>query len=239
MLAAPSDGHALLSLWEQALPLGALEREALLARDGAAPALPTVGAQRLRLLERLGDELDPRVSLRSRCPACGDEAAFEVDLRELAGGLTADDDGRTHTLSHGCWEIAFRLPAPGDLIAAAGAADFVRDLLARCVQRTTVDGESQGIDALPPEVLAVLSDAMDALDPAASLAFDVACPACGNAWSAPFDPAGALWSRLQGEAERLLVDIDTLAQRHGWTEGEILALSPVRRRAYLQLARAG
>ena len=238
MLAVAADGHALLALWERALPLAAPAREALLARDDAALAPPTVGAQRLRLLERLGDAVGRRVSLRSRCPACGDEAEFAVDLRDLAGQLEADD-GRLHTLSHGRWVIAFRLPAPDDMIDAANADDFVQDLLARCVQQASLDGEAGDVDALPQDVLAALSDAMDALDPAANLAFDVACPACRHAWSAPFDPAGALWTQLQGEAERLLVDIDTLAQRHGWTESEILALSPARRRAYLQLARAG
>lgn len=238
MLAALSDGHALLSLWEQALPLGAAAREALLARAAASAAPPTVGAQRLRLLERLDAELGRRVSLRSRCPACGEEAAFEVDLRELTARLTADD-GRAHSLSHGGWEIAFRLPAPEDMIDAASPDDFVQHLLACCVQQASFDGQAQGAGALPRDVLAALSDAMDTLDPAASIGFELDCPACGHAWSAPFDPAGALWSQLQGDAERLLVDIDTLAQRHGWTEGEILALSPARRHAYLQLARAG
>jgi len=34
-------------------------------------------------------------------------------------------------------------------------------------------------------------------------------------------------------------DIDDLAQRYGWSEDQILALTPTRRQAYLQLARAG
>jgi len=234
---AAADGRALLSLWEQALPLAAPAREALLARDSVAAAPPTIGAQRLRLLERLSEGLGQRASLRSRCPACGDDAGFDIDLRELAARLTADD-GRLHTLLHGAWQIVFRLPSPDDLIAAADAADFVQHLLVCCVQSASLDARGQGIEELPQAVLEALSDAMDALDPAASLAFDLDCPACGHAWSAPFDPAAALWSRLQEDAERLLVDIDTLAQRHGWTEAEILALSPARREAYLQLARA-
>lgn len=237
MLALATAGQALLALWEQALPLSAPEREALLARDGAAPAPATVGAQRLRLLERLGNELGRRVWLRSRCPACGDEAAFDVDLGDLACRLTADD-GRTHRLSHERWEIGFRLPSPDDLIAAANGGDFVQQLLARCIVQVSHDGDVLGVEALPQDALAALSGAMDRLDPAANLSFDVKCPACGHAWSAAFDPAGALWSQLQGDAERLLVDIDALAQRHGWTEAEILALSPARRQAYLELARA-
>lgn len=237
MHAVAADGHALLALWEQALPLAGPAREALLARHESGDAPATVGAQRLLLLGRLGDELGGRAALRSRCPACGEEAGFAVDLRALASQLTADD-GRVHELVHGTWTVAFRLPAPADLVQAAGVDDFVAWLLDRCVLQASRDGHAQPAAALPEELQHALSDAMDALDPAAHLAFALGCPSCGHAWSASFDAAGALWSRVQGGAERLLVDIDTLARRHGWTEAEILALSPARRRAYLQLARA-
>ena len=237
MHAVAADGHALLALWEQALALDAPEREVLLAYHEGADAPATVGAQRLLLLGRLGEELGARAALHSRCPACGALAAFEADLRALASQLTADD-GRVHEIVHGAWTVAFRLPAPADLVQAAGIDDFVPCLLDRCVLQASRAGQAQPAGALPQDVQLALSDAMDALDPAAHLAFALDCPACGHAWSASFDVAGALWSRLQGDAERLLVDIDTLARRHGWTEAEILALSPARRRAYLQLARA-
>ena len=36
-------------------------------------------------------------------------------------------------------------------------------------------------------------------------------------------------------AERTLADVDTLARAYGWTEAEVMELSPTRRAAYLQL----
>ena len=78
-----------------------------------------------------------------------------------------------------------------------------------------------------------------ALDPAAALSFAVDCPACACQWDAAFDPARSLWSFVQSRAEQTLLDVDALARRYGWNEAEVLALSPTRRRAYLQLAESG
>jgi hypothetical protein len=112
----------------------------------------------------------------------------------------------------------------------------VHTLLDRCVIDATEAGQRRDVRALPAALLQALSQRMDALDPAAHLAFDVDCPGCGVPWSASFDPGQALWSLLQGDAEQLLIDIDALARRYGWSETQILALPPLRRRAYLQLA---
>ena len=76
---------------------------------------------------------------------------------------------------------------------------------------------------------------MEEFEPGASLSFDIACPDCGERWSAAMDVGDVLWSELQSRAERLLLDIDVLARAYGWSEPQILALSPIRRAAYLQL----
>ncbi len=86
--------------------------------------------------------------------------------------------------------------------------------------------------------VAELSAQLDALDPGAVLGFALNCPACGHGWSAAIDVGCALWSELQRAAERALIEIDALARAYGWTERDVLSLSPVRRAAYLQLAGA-
>ena len=48
-----------------------------------------------------------------------------------------------------------------------------------------------------------------------------------------------LWQKVRAGAERVLLDIDMLARSYGWTEREVLRLSPLRRAAYLQMATAG
>jgi hypothetical protein len=47
-----------------------------------------------------------------------------------------------------------------------------------------------------------------------------------------------LWSELEEWAHRVLVDIHTLAGAYGWSERQILALSPVRRQLYVDMVRA-
>ena len=70
------------------------------------------------------------------------------------------------------------------------------------------------------------------------VSFALECPDCGHRWPAPVDVAEALWMEVQRAAERLLAEIDALARAYGWSEEEIVSLSPVRRAAYLQLVSA-
>ena len=54
----------------------------------------------------------------------------------------------------------------------------------------------------------------------------------------PTDIAGFFWAELDAWARRLLREIHTLARFYGWSEAEILALSPLRRRCYLEMVQA-
>lgn len=237
----PRDESALLALWERALALDASAREAWLANDGGvlAPAA-TLGEQRARLLRALVPWCGHRLALRSRCPRCGDAVAFDVDPAALAAGEAAA--GEELELDESGWEVRFRPLAPADIDAAlreSGDGDepaFVQRLLARCVLAARRDGVEQPPLGLPAEVAQRLVERLEAADPLASVAFEVACPHCAHAWQAPFDAGSALWAHVQSAAGRLLAEIDALARRYGWSEQQILSLGPTRRRAYLQLA---
>jgi hypothetical protein len=224
----PLDDRALLALWEDALPLAWPAREALFAAHTGAAQAPTVGAQCLQVLDLHRRVSGDALPLRCRCPACNDELGFEIDLQVLAAALPMPVQ-QAHTMVVDGRELQFRLPAPADVAAAdtPDAEDFVARLLARCVE---------GDAALSPQQQSALAERLEALDPAAALSFVVDCPACAHRWDAAFDPARSLWAFVQARAEQTLIDIDALARRYGWNEAEVLALSPTRRRAYLQLA---
>lgn len=131
--------------------------------------------------------------------------------------------------------IALRAPTVDDLREIAVLPDehsAAMALLARCASGVDT------LDALDECDVAELSAQLDGLDPGAVLGFALNCPACGHAWSAAIDVGCALWSELQRAAERALIEIDALARAYGWTERDVLSLSPVRRAAYLQLASA-
>jgi hypothetical protein len=61
------------------------------------------------------------------------------------------------------------------------------------------------------------------------------CSSCGHKWEAPFDIVAFFWTEINAAAHGLLREVHALASAYGWTESEILALSPARRRCYLEM----
>jgi len=61
------------------------------------------------------------------------------------------------------------------------------------------------------------------------------CPACSQSSSAAFDIASFLWTEVEAWARRTLRDVHVLATAYGWREADLLALSPTRRRLYLDM----
>ncbi len=232
---APLDERALLELWERALPLPAPAREALFSDCSGEGEAPTVGAQRLRVLALHRQVSGDTLPLRCNCPACGEDLGFTVDLAARSASLPSSASTGPHEIAVEGRTLRFRLPSPAD-VRAADAPDaerFVAQLLARCL---LANDDTTAVPTLSPQAVQALGERMEALDPAATLAFAVDCPACACHWDAAFDPARSLWAFLQARAERAMLDVDMLARRYGWNEAEVLALSPTRRRAYLQLA---
>ncbi|MFE2678310.1 hypothetical protein [Streptomyces hygroscopicus] len=135
--------------------------------------------------------------------------------------------------------------AGGNATGASTAADRARRaLLARCVVSVHRSGQPVPADRLPaaelPEpVQRRLAEAAERADPAADVTLNVACPACGAATRAELDIASYLWAELDHWARDLLLDVHLLATAYGWSEPQILALSPLRRRYYLELCADG
>ena len=91
-----------------------------------------------------------------------------------------------------------------------------------------------GSDLLPQAAEAI-EERMAELDPMVQVEMQLSCPGCGHEWAEPFDIASYLWTELGDQALRLLREVHTLADAYGWSESEILAMNPHRRRAYLEL----
>lgn len=232
----------LLALWEAGGAVPPPGRGAALLRSAGLPPADSLGAANAQWLGLHARWFGPVVELLSHCPACATAAEFEVDAQVLAEQLPPADLSmplQLHCLGH---ELQFRLPRPDDTAAAAVRADndeaFARQLLARCITACTHEGAVLAPANLPEAVLDAVSQRIEALDPGAELAFALACPHCGMAWSAALDAGELLWHKLRAAAERLLREVDALARAYGWSEPEVLALSPARRAAYLQMALA-
>lgn len=228
-----SNGERLLQAWERAATRSGAAREAaLLGRE------PRSLAERNRLaLDRYAEFFGAPVELTGRCAHCATEVELAIDATQCAAALPPaqaghDDGGGWYVLPGDGDGTRFRLPLPSDLHALQDIDDdvaFADALLDRCVEGAAPAGQAQR---------EAIVQRMQELQPAAALEFSLRCPACGQTWTAPLDPVDLLWRVLRSQAERLLAEIAVLARRFGWSERDVLALGPVRRAAYLQLAEA-
>jgi len=228
----------LLAAWEAGLGEAPLGRALLLHRTarpdvdtGTLPQLP-VGEREADLFALRRALFGERMQVRLGCAACGEDMEFDLDAGDLGGRSPGESVVR---VQQDGWDVEFRLPGVADLQAAARAADPRTALLARCLVSAVRDGSAVAGPALPAAVQRRIAEAVEAADPGADLALNVACPECGEATRAELDIASYLWTELDAWARDVLLDVHLLATAYGWSEPDILALSPLRRRYYLEL----
>jgi hypothetical protein len=240
----PSAGE-LLDIWEVGSSLS-LSRRALLLLGAAHPnasedelaALP-VGrrdAQLLRLYEQL---FGARLTAVAVCPACGEQLESSFPAADILLGVDPAVAPMQALRAYG-YDLSFRLPASGDLVALADSseADARGALFARClIEARDAAGERVTMEALPGQVVAEVTAQMLAADPQADVQLDLTCPACAHRWQAMLDIVRFLWSEIHAWACRTLRDVHALARAYGWREADVLALSPTRRQIYVELSR--
>jgi hypothetical protein len=245
-MTAPS-GPDLLNTWEAGVTAGDADR-ALLLHALARPSLDMSGLLSTPVGSRDADLLMLRALLfgelaqvRLYCTGCTEELEFALDLRELLASDGPPKDNDSHEpieVAFGGWAVRFRLPTPADLLAIgrSAPADARSLLMERCVVAVTRDAQPAAATDLPAEVQQKLAEAVAQADPDADLRLDAPCPACGHHSSAVVDAASFLWAELDAWARGILAEVHLLASTYGWTEPEVLALSPRRRHHYLELA---
>lgn len=243
----PLSPQTLITLWEEGGPLHPPARALLIlgaALPGRTPgelAALSVGRRDALLLELYSCTFGPRIDSLADCRACGETLEFALDADELQGepALPAAPE---LTLRSGAYTLRYRLPDGADLAAVAerwGHPSRLTEARAFLLDRTMLaavcDGRPIAADQLTEEVCDALGAAIVAHDPQAELLLGLRCPTCGHSWQVAFDICAFLWSRLSAQARGLLREIHVLARTYGWQEETILALSPARRRSYLEL----
>jgi hypothetical protein len=232
----------LLAAWERGLSQTSARRViTLLAEvypelgEGLLLQLPLGQRDSLVLAARerlFGNRL---VSL-AQCPTCAQPLEFELgvgdirvaELPPLPEQLSCEREG---------YVLDFRLPDSHDLMFAEAQANpeaAYHALMSRCLLGAKRGKHRHQASELPVPVLAALEDAMAAADPQANTQLDLNCPACAHRWLAAFDIASFLWRELHAWAQRLIGEIHLLAKHYSWTEADILAMTPTRRRLYLE-----
>ncbi len=232
----------LLTAWEQGLSqLGTRRLLTLLAT-----AFPEVSDEQLFKLpigQRDGLALKLREALfgsqltsLAACPGCNERLEFALDITDIKV-MPSNPVQETLALQVEGVDLEFRLPNSQDLmlIEAASSVDEARSLLfGRCLLSVAQAGQTQPFNKLSETILDKVEAAMSEADPQANVQLDLCCPACQHNWLAAFDIASFLWSEINVWAQRVLNEVHLLAKAYAWREADILAMSPTRRRYYLE-----
>jgi hypothetical protein len=170
------------------------------------------------------------------CPACGGALEFPLDTDALSSG-GSDGGERRNTVEAEGIALTLRAPTSRDLMQAAGAdlAAIEAALLRACVISAEKEGRAIAVADLPAAVRAAAAEAIVSHEPLTEVLLDLACPDCGHGWPMPFDIAAFFFDEIGQHARRLIGEVALLARRYGWSEQDILAMSPARRQAYLIL----
>ena len=232
---------ALLNAWERGRFQAPVDRALTLLSLSGQPepgrfAQCSIGRRDAELLRLREAIFGGNITGRTDCPACQQPVELNLEIADLQAESAADlpeaFEGR-----FGQYELEFRLPTSDDLGNLSRAADLdsqKRALLLRCVTRASSNGEAFPADQLPGDIINALSARMAELDPQGDVELALTCPHCGRDWKSPLDVVSFLWSEIEAWAGRLILEVHTLASAYGWSEGDILAMSPWRRQAYLE-----
>jgi hypothetical protein len=235
----PLSATDMLTIWEVAREQHPLDRAltvlaaALPSRTRSDLAVLGIGERDRLLLDLRERTIGPNLDGVATCGTCGARIEFQFKVAQVR--LPFAPAGHVFAIDSGSGQWCVRMPNSTDLAAVVGAPNrqsAIRSLAARCVTTGCALGQA---DQATESALDLLGSRMNELDPQADVHLDLSCPACGHSWQALLDIAGFFWMELAAGARHLLSEVHALARAYGWSEADILALSPARRQTYLEL----
>ena len=205
-----------------------------------ALAALSIGERDRRLLTLRQLTFGSQLASVANCTQCGETLEWTVETTDLVMQSPAEPPASL-SVDVDDYRVRFRLPNTLDIAVLANAnwADAAaarQRLLENCILNAEQKGEDVLASALPVSVTTVIVKRMAEADPQADLQVDLSCPACGEEWRAQFDIESFFWNEMCLWAQRILSEVHRLARAYGWSETEILGLSPWRRQFYLSLA---
>lgn len=191
-----------------------------------------VGDRDARLLRLHAQMFGPSLDGFAECPACHECLEYTLLTHDLA---VEPPEDIPIALTAGDRSITLRVPDSLDLAEIAECADEVnaaRQLAKRCIVDT---GTELAQDELTDELIEAIAARIAAADPRTETLIALSCSACRHEWEVTLDIERFLWSKISAVGKRLLREVHALASVYGWSEADILALSPARRQSYLEL----
>jgi hypothetical protein len=183
----------------------------------------------------------PTLNCLANCPACNNTVEISLNVPVLLShqSESAENLPPVYSLTIKHQTLEFRLPTAADLLAANhGESRSVKQLASRLICGRSAAEVAFVDHELDDDVIAAIEKQVLESDPLSQIRVDMICPDCRRGWSEVLQVIGFLWAEIDTLMKRLLADVARLASRFGWSEREILALTPERRRCYLELSGA-
>lgn len=159
---------------------------------------------------------------------------YQMELSSAAA--FTDDQGTVHRT------VAFRLPNGEDQeqlapLVADDEAIAATSLLARCIQGlgTLHEPGEVVVAKLSPLACAEIEQAMDAAAPQIDCTLEIECPECEQDVVVPFDFQGFFFQECATNRNLLYREVHYLAYHYHWSEQDILAMTRVKRRKYIEV----
>ena len=234
----------LLNTWEQCARR-TLPEKALLLLDTACadgepedPALLNIGDRDAKLLQLREWMFGQQLLNITDCPNCGERIEWINNIADLRyPSENKSTSSATFNVEVENYNIQFRLPNSYDLLKAS-SRDYQSDpkkLLAECIIDVHRNEQTCQAGELPAQVMDVLDERMSLENPQANIMMNLSCPSCSHSWEAQFDIASYLWIEIDSWAKHILQEVAVLAAAFGWSESQILNLSPQKRQYYIDI----
>jgi len=237
----PISAFDLLNIWERSSNHSLPEKGLLLLDtvgsdgDPEDPGLLSIGDRDFRLLQLREWIFGTELQNVSNCPQCAERIEWITDINDLRVSTQARIGPSHLFLEADSYNIQFRLPNSYDL--SRHSYGDPKKLLTDCVIEVQKNASNCPADELPDEVFSKLDERMAEEDPQADIRMRLSCPACTHTWETQFDIVSYLWMEIDSWAKHILQEIALLATAFGWSESQILGLSPRRRQLYLEIIR--
>lgn len=169
-----------------------------------------------------------------KCAGCGEEIELELTLREISEMQgEADLIERVGVDIGGC-QMEFRKPTGRDQ-EMWGKMIFSdeRDVAAGMIG--TLAALPGSFEALQPDELSAVEEALDEADPLVNFSCRVSCGECGELNEHEIDLMETALGMLNRAQNQLVVTVHQLASHYHWSEQEIFTVPDWRRQQYLEL----
>jgi hypothetical protein len=233
----------LLNTWEQCARR-TLPEKALLLLDAACadgepedPALLDIGERDAKLLQLREWMFGQQLVNIADCPNCSERIEWINNVADLRYLSENKSTSATFNMKVENYNIQFRLPNSYDLLKASsrGYQSDPKKLLEECIIDVHRNEQTCQAGELPAQVMDVLDERMALEDPRANIMMNLSCPSCSHSWEAQFDIASYLWIEIDSWAKHILQEVAVLAAAFGWSESQILNLSPQKRQHYIDI----